>query len=120
MCPVVAVSSPLLQPPMTVNAHVTLDITHILEMRSAGTERQNKIRRREGVEMRRRRRMRRKKDQTDYFSDSGRVKMRGRTGVERNKEGRLNETVETPMGETGRRGWVKNAQGMEDEGSHTL
>lgn len=45
--------------------------------------------------------------------------MRGRTRAEKNKEGRPNETVETPMGETERRGWVKMLRGwrMKD---HTL
>lgn len=78
MCPVVAAFSALLSsqtppPPLTVNARATLDITHILEMRSSEEEE-----RKDWGVVEKTQEMG-KKDQTDYFSDSETTKMRGRT-----------------------------------------
>lgn len=100
---------------LTVNQRVTLDITHILEMSSSGEGREKRhggVRSGGGDAP---------QHQTDYFSDSGGTKIRGRArAVEKQevpkKEGRRQGT---PTGEVGR-GARKMLLGKQQEGSEVL
>lgn len=109
--------SPLLPSPaavLTVNQRVTLDITHILEMSSSGEEggeeTQRGVRSGGGDTP---------QHQTDYFSDSGGTKIRGRAraGEQQEvpkKEGRRQET---PTGEGEEREMLL---GKQQEGAEVL